>query len=435
MKKKAVMSILACIMCIGIAAGCSNTGIMAVTDNTAISQIETSGEKISGATETGASDHEGLSVEEAMEADYEEISLDGMTGTVSITKGGTYLVTGSSDDCQICINVDEDDSVVLILDDATICSASSAAIYAESAKEVYLVLKGESSLSNGGSFDASETSDISAVIESKDDLYISCDGSLMISSPSGKGISVNDSLVIYGGELEIEAGDDGINVNEDFVYAGDTLYIKAGDDAIHADALLQIDGGTINAEAAEGLEATGICIDDGNITINATDDGINAAQKVTDMDVYVEINGGNITIVMGQGDTDGIDSNGDLIINGGTIDITGQSACDYDGKAELNGGTLIVNGEEVTQISNQFMGGGFMQHGDGAFMQRPDDGEFAQQPADGEFPQRPDGGEFAQQPADGEFPQRPDNGGFFQRTGDRGSAQNSTGGTESQQVP
>ena len=72
MKKKAVMSILACIMCIGIAAGCSNTGIMAVTDNTAISQIETSGEKNGGATETGASDHEGLSVEEAMVADYEE---------------------------------------------------------------------------------------------------------------------------------------------------------------------------------------------------------------------------------------------------------------------------------------------------------------------------------------------------------------------------
>ena len=31
-------------------------------------------------------------------------------------------------------------------------------------------------------------------------------------------------------------------------------------------------------------------------------------------------------------DTDAIDSNGDLTINGGTFDITAQSAFDYDGK-------------------------------------------------------------------------------------------------------
>ncbi|MBP5762805.1 MAG: hypothetical protein J6W48_07515, partial [Lachnospiraceae bacterium] len=93
------------------------------------------------------------------------------------------------------------------------------------------------------------------------------------------------------------------------------------------------------------------------IVINASDDGINAAQKSEDAEVKVEINGGDITIVMGEGDTDGIDSNGDLIINGGRIDITGMSACDYDGTAELNGGTLIVNGVEADTITNQFMGG------------------------------------------------------------------------------
>ena len=68
---------------------------------------------------------------------------------------------------------------------------------------------------------------------------------------------------------------------------------------------------------------------------------------------------------MGQGDTDGIDSNGDLTINGGTINITGQSSFDYDGTATYNGGTLIVNGEEVYEITNQFggMGPGGMQGG------------------------------------------------------------------------
>ena len=60
---------------------------------------------------------------------------------------------------------------------------------------------------------------------------------------------------------------------------------------------------------------------------------------------------------MGQGDTDAIDSNGSLYINGGTLNITANSPFDYDGEAKLNGGTLIVNGEETTTITNQFGGG------------------------------------------------------------------------------
>ena len=61
---------------------------------------------------------------------------------------------------------------------------------------------------------------------------------------------------------------------------------------------------------------------------------------------------------MGQGDTDGIDSNGNIYINGGKIDITGNSAFDYDGTAQKNGGTIIVNGTETNTITNQMMGGG-----------------------------------------------------------------------------
>ena len=67
---------------------------------------------------------------------------------------------------------------------------------------------------------------------------------------------------------------------------------------------------------------------------------------------------------MGSGDTDGIDANGNIYINGGTIDITAASPFDYDGQAEYKGGTLIVNGEQTTTITNQMMGGG-MRGGQG----------------------------------------------------------------------
>ena len=65
-----------------------------------------------------------------------------------------------------------------------------------------------------------------------------------------------------------------------------------------------------------------------------------------------------LILAKSQGDTDGMDSNGNLYINGGTINITGQSPFDYDGEAKYNGGTIIVNGETTNTITSQMMGGG-----------------------------------------------------------------------------
>lgn len=45
-----------------------------------------------------------------------------------------------------------------------------------------------------------------------------------------------------------------------------------------------------------------------------------------------------------------------MYINGGTINITGQSAFDYDGEAKYTGGDLTVNGTKTTTITNQFGG-------------------------------------------------------------------------------
>ena len=105
------------------------------------------------------------------------------------------------------------------------------------------------------------------------------------------------------------------------------------------------------------MQVRDIRINDGTIQIAASDDGVNAARKSSACTPTVEINGGSLTIVMGAGDTDGVDSNGDLIINGGTVDVTGSSAFDYDGTAQYNGGTIIVNGRQVSSIPNQMMGG------------------------------------------------------------------------------
>ena len=178
-----------------------------------------------------------------------------------------------------------------------------------------------------------------------------------------KGIKAVSNILISGGEFTINSNEDAIHSDASISINGGTFNIVSKDDGIHADVLLEINDGTLTIEAAEGLEATYVKINGGTIKITASDDGINAANKSSAYTPTIEINGGNITINMGQGDTDALDSNGNLYINGGTLNITGQSAFDYDLEAKYSGGTMIVNGETTTTITNQFGGqmGGMMQ--------------------------------------------------------------------------
>lgn len=174
---------------------------------------------------------------------------------------------------------------------------------------------------------------------------------------SAKGLKAGVLVEINGGTFDLNTTDDGIHSNGNATINKGNIKVTSKDDGIHADGLVEINDGTIDITAVEGIEGTYVKINGGNINISASDDGINAANKSRNYSVAVEINGGNITIKMGNGDTDGIDSNGNLYINGGTIDITCNSPFDYDGESKYTGGTIIVNGEETNTITNQMMGG------------------------------------------------------------------------------
>ena len=258
-------------------------------------------------------------------------------------------------------------------------------IYAKTADKVFVTTSGDSSLSVTGSFTSDGSTKTDGVIFSKCDLVLNGTASLTVSSAkngivckddlkitggtyqiaaSSKAVEANDSIRIYDGALNLTAGTDALHAeNEEdtslgYVYiGGGTLNLQAGDDGIHATSVVQIDGGTITVKAAEGIEGTYIQINGGTLGIEASDDGINAARKSGSLTPTVEFNDGDITIVMGAGDTDGVDSNGNIIINGGTVNVTGNSTFDYDGTAALNGGTVIANGQQVSSIPNQMLGG------------------------------------------------------------------------------
>ena len=306
---------------------------------------------------------------------------------ITITAGGTYILSGTLENGSIIVNAGDEDKVQLVLDGVSIHSETFAAIYVLSADKVFVTLEDGStnSLSNGGSFSQIDENDVDAVVFAKDDITFNGTGTLVITSPAGHGIAGKDEVTITGGTYEISAADNAIRAKDSIAIADGTftlsaedglhaenaddetlgnIYITGGqftinvtDDAIHANTLLQIDGGSYDLTAAEGLEATYIRINDGQIDIAASDDGLNAAYKSSAYTPTLEINGGTVTIVMGAGDTDAVDSNSDLIINGGTLDITGNSAFDYDGAAQYNAGTIIINGQTVDAIPNQMMGG------------------------------------------------------------------------------
>ena len=304
---------------------------------------------------------------------------------ITITSKGIYVISGTAKNVCIYVEAGDSDKVQIVLDNLAITNETMPVIYVKTADKVFITSNGENNLKVTGTFTKDDNNDLNGVIFSKQDITLNGTGTLNIESSvngiTGKddikitggtyninakavGIRANDSIRIADGTLNINAGTDGLhaeNGNDDtkgyiFIVKG-TIKIEATDDCIHGGSVVQIDDGNITLNGAEGIEGTYIQVNGGTIGINAKDDGINAGSKSESYPITIEITGGDITIVMANGDTDGIDSNGDIIVSGGTLNVTGSGAFDYDGNAQYTGGTIIINGTKVDTIPNSIIGG------------------------------------------------------------------------------
>lgn len=195
--------------------------------------------------------------------------------------------------------------------------------------------------------------------------FLTCGGgykTFVNSSSSRKGIKASGELIIKGGEFDINSCDDGIHSNSDIKIYGGKYEIRSGDDGVHADSALFVAGGTIDIiESYEGLEGLSVEISDGDISINSSDDGINAAGGKDESgfggwfggwnvkpssDCYIKISGGKLYI---DADGDGVDSNGNLYVSGGETYILGPTsgmdgAIDFgeNASAEITGGKIVA---------------------------------------------------------------------------------------------
>ena len=303
---------------------------------------------------------------------------------ICIQEPGVYVLSGTAKNATVTVDA-EGEKGQLVLDGLEIENDGAPCIYVKSADKVFVTTVSDSSLSMSGEPATDEDKSLDGAIFSRDDLTLNGTAKLtIVSGASGvaskddlkitggtyvitaaaKCLEANDSIRIADGSFTLTAGTDAIHAENDeddslgyVTICGGSFQIRAGDDGIHALAYVRIEGGSFQIAAAEGIEGTYVCIEDGSISIESWDDGINASWKSGSYKVCVEIAGGEIQIAMSAGDTDAIDSNGDVIVSGGSISITGNSSFDYDGTAQFTGVTITVNGQQLSSIPNQMMGG------------------------------------------------------------------------------
>ena len=389
MKKKILIAGLALAFALSIAACSANTVTTAGTSAEAqTSQTVTESTNVKNLSSNSNSSFTERDLEQTADTTDATILEVKDNEDISITEEGTYVISGTASEVTLRIDADDDAKIQLVLNGVSITNEDSPSIYVVNADKVFVTTASgsENTLTVTEEFESDGDTNTDAVIFSKDDLVLNGEGTLNINSTRNgisckddlkitggtyvidcvkSGFEANDSILISDGDITITDCNDGLHAENDdddtlgyITISGGTIDINAVDDGIHATSYLTIEDGSIKISAAEGLEATVITISDGTLDISATDDGINAARKSSSYTPSLTVNGGDITIVMGNGDTDAIDSNGNLYIYGGTLNITAQSPFDYDGECDYQGGTIIVNGTETNSITNQFMGGG-----------------------------------------------------------------------------
>ena len=380
---------------------------------------------------------------------YTGYEIDGTD--VSITAAGTYVFSGDCDNGSITVKKGVT-GVTIVLNGLTLTNDDSAAITLNKTAEASLIaaagttntvadtegssdenaavkVKSGASLSIGGTGTLTVDGNAKNGIKGAADAVITVAEVKLNINAADDGLSCDDELNITGGTLSITAGGDAVKASPDtgdtenqdttslgnVTITGGTLTLAAGDDAVHADNDLVI--GTkgasststprINITASyEGLEGTTVTVYSGDIDVVASDDGVNAANSTLGerSDKYaINIAGGDLYIDAGS---DGLDSNNDINITGGKVEVYGadammDAAIDYDGTFTLSGGTLFGAGMEPsagtqayiavgeTSPSGGGMGGGPNGQGGGQGMTPPGDANGTNDGTNGNPPTPP----------------------------------------------
>lgn len=237
---------------------------------------------------------------------------------LTITEPGVFAVSGNASDVRIVVDVDKtaypDGVVELDLAGAEITNSTAAPIYVKSiGDEVQIVAKKGTvnTISDGASHTDTYTdiegtvNTVDAAIFSHDDLKIKGTGALTINGNTADGVVSKNDLKIYNGNITVNAADDGIR-GKDSVTVGNV------NDTDFSTLKL-----TVNAKTGDGIKSTS-----SDASANGKSYGI------------VTLNGGAIDITSYA---DGIQAEQDVVINGGDITIYTFEGSGYTGSGSSTG--------------------------------------------------------------------------------------------------
>lgn len=278
-------------------------GLASAADTETVITLADTGVKVNGAPvseKTG----EDVYLSQKIET-HEDVpaSLAGLENQViTITRAGTYRVTGTMTDAQLAVSAAASDEVTIILDHADITCRTAPAIMVYTAYEP--------------------------------------------AEPGKSGVT----LYLAEGSKNVITGSHTLKTEADDV---------KHDAAISSNVSLTIDGGGALEVVGdnEGIEVKykHLTINDGNIRIDSCDDPLNASE---DGVAHITMNGGTVYCIAERGaEGDGIDSNGYITINGGTVIALASpnsmdSGLDSDMGTTINGGLVVGAGNMYDVLEN-----------------------------------------------------------------------------------
>ena len=229
-------------------------------------------------------------------------------------------------------------------------------------------------------------------------------GSSCSPSESMKGIKGDSSITISAGIIDINSRDDGLHSSGTITVSGGSITVATDDDGVHAEKALYVkDNANISVTLAyEGMESPDMNLEGGITSVITTDDGWNAAGGTSTTSTggntgrgpggfggggfgpgggstgKLTVTGGYHYIYVGTGDTDGVDSNGDITISGGVIVVECRmnggmgGMVDSDGTTNISANAKLLgfgtnNSEEGTQYSVNFTANDYYGTSDIAF--------------------------------------------------------------------
>lgn len=311
--------------------------------------------------------------------------------TVTISEGGSYVISGTLEDGQIYVAAGDDETVVLILSGVDITNADDAAIYVENADETILQLAAGTTnrVQSGQTVDITEAEEDStaegAAIYASDDLSITGTGILQVYGYINNGIHTKNDLLIDSGNIEVEAVNNGIKGKDSVTISGGSFTILSGGDAIKSDdttgegyGVITISGGSFDIESmGDAVQAeTALTITDGTFSILtgegsedvtfSSDNGFGMFGSGWDMSAEDTVSAkglkcaGDISITGGSFSIDSYDdaihSNGTISISGGNFSLaSGDDGIHADTALNITGGTVLITksyeGLEANQIT------------------------------------------------------------------------------------